>query len=210
MRQEVNFINLTTDAEKTMAYLARVSSSDQRDDVGLLKYCAEHGHWSVFEMAHMTVEIKTSRAIAAQILRHKSFSFQEFSQRYASVTKDSYIEYDARSQDNKNRQNSIDNLSDPVKDSFRHVQQVVWESCHREYQALLKQGVAKECARMILPLNTMSRLYMCGSIRSWIHYLQVRGDGSTQLEHREIADKVKDIFRQKLPTTYKSCFKEDK
>lgn len=207
---KVNLINITTDAEKTMAYLARVSSEDQRDDVNLLGYCAKHGHWSVFEMADMTVEIKTSRAIAQQILRHRSFHFQEFSQRYAEVEDLSYELCGARRKDPKNRQNSIDNLNEYVKESFEDCQKQVWDLAYGFYKNSLQSGIAKECARMLLPLNTATRMYMKGTIRDWVHYIRVRTDPSTQKEHRDVAQEIKMIFATELPTVYQACLTGDK
>lgn len=182
-----------------MAYCAKVSSKKQNNPnyVQLLKYCILNGHWSVFEMADMTIEIVTSRAIAAQILRHKSFSFQEHSQRYAEAL--DYEPCDARRQDEKNRQNSIDDLPEDVQEWFENAQALTWEDSYVRYKHALALGIAKECARMLLPLNTQTRLYMKGSVRSWIHYLQTRCDGATQLEHRAIADSIKGIFIEQFP-----------
>ena len=200
MSYKVKLVSLTPDAERTMAYCARVSSphQDNPEFARLLRYCMKHGHWSVFEQAHATFEIVTSRAIAQQILRHRSFTFQEFSQRYATAM--DYIEYDARRQDTKNRQNSIDDLPEDVQQYFRDIQEVTWESQYKIYEKLLAKGVAKECARMILPLNTATKIYMTGSIRSWLHYFQVRCDPATQFEHREIACDIRNILYTKLPT----------
>ena len=185
--------------EGLIVYEARVSSPDQNNPKidGLLKYCIREGHWSIFEMVDMTVEIVTTRAIAPQILRHKSFSFQERSQRYAEAM--NYEPYEARRQDSKNRQNSIDDLPVDVKESFLFFQDSVWDFAYKRYQEAIANGVAKECARMLLPLNTATKLYMKGSVRSWIHYLQVRCHPSTQLEHRAIADSIKAIFCEQFP-----------
>jgi len=193
--------------EGLIAYCARVSSPNQEnpDYEKLLKYCMRHGHWSVFEMCDMTVEIVTSRAIAAQILRHKSFSFQEFSQRYAEAL--ACEPYYARRQDTKNRQNSIDDLPDDVKAWFEEAQKESWFQAYNRYQMALQMGVAKECARMLLPLNTQTRLYMKGSVRSWIHYLQVRCAPETQKEHRDIADAIREIFAEQFPTIA-NCLEE--
>jgi thymidylate synthase (FAD) len=189
--------------ESLIAYCARVSSDNQDnpDYDKLLKYCIEHGHWSVFETASMTVEINTSRAIAAQILRHRSFQFQEFSQRYQKVKEKGYKQYAARRQHAKNRQSSTDDLPKETKDLFNYAQEKVWNDSYTLYETLLKEGVAKECARMILPLNTSTRLYMTGSARSWIHYLKVRTDETTQLEHRELAEEIRTIFCGQFPIT---------
>jgi thymidylate synthase (FAD) len=202
---QVKFISVTKPDDPTLtpegliAKLARVSSSnpDNPNIEGLLKYCLREGHWSIFEMVDMTMEIVTSRAIAAQILRHKSFSFQEFSQRYAEVM--GYEPCEARRQDEKNRQNSIDDLPDWIKDRFKASQHEIWETAFDLYQQAIAAGIAKECARMLLPLNTQTRLYMKGSVRSWIHYLQVRTHPSTQLEHREVAIAAMPIFNNNFP-----------
>lgn len=196
---EVKLITVTPEAEKIMAYCARVSSPNQENPeyAGLLRYCIEHKHYSVFEMADMIVEITTSRAIAQQILRHRSFVFQEFSQRYAEATNFEY--YDARRQDNKNRQNSLDNLSEETKDWFVDAQTMVMLQASKLYEEALRQGIAKESARFLLPLSTQTRLYMKGSVRSWIHYLQTRLDPSTQKEHREIAAQIRLIFDAQFP-----------
>lgn len=185
--------------EGLIAYCARVSSpnQDNPDYVKLLRFCARQGHWSVFEMVDMTLEITTTRAIAPQILRHRSFSFQEFSQRYAKVA--SYELYEARRQDAKNRQNSIDDLDEETKQWFRDVQKEIWEHSFKRYEEALAKGIAKESARAILPLNAVTRLYMKGSVRSWIHYLQVRCDAATQKEHRDIALAAREIFISKFP-----------
>jgi len=201
----VKFVSITPKAEETMAYCARVSNpknQDNPDYARLLAYCIKHGHWSVFEQANLVLEVNTSRAIAAQILRHKSFNFQELSQRYSSV--DENTEYQARRQDLKNRQNSIDDLDQETKDWFLQAQKDVWETAYSKYQDALKKGVAKECARFLLPLSTKTRLYMNGTIRSYIHYIQLRTHESTQLEHRLIAEEIKKIFIQNLPTVAKA------
>jgi thymidylate synthase (FAD) len=201
---KVNLISLTPDAEKTMMYCARVSNpaNQHSDNPKLLDYCIKNGHWSVFEMAHMTVEITTSRAIAAQILRHRSFSFQEFSQRYAEAQGSE--EYQARRQDTKNRQNSIDDMSDDDKNWFELVQKQVWNICYSTYEEALKRGIAKEQARFLLPLSTTTKLYMSGSVRSWLHYLDLRTGNGTQLEHKEIADAIKKIFVEQFPNISKA------
>ena len=190
--------------EGLMAYCARVSSPNQEnpDYAKLLGYCIKHAHWSIFEQLDMTVEIVTSRAIAQQILRHRSFCFQEHSQRYAEAT--SQEVYEARRQDVKNRQNSIDDLSKEDKEWFLTKQDEIWEDSYAAYQEALDKGIAKECARGLLPLNTQTRMYMKGSVRSWIHYLQVRCDAATQLEHREVANAIKDIFIKQFPVVSKA------
>lgn len=196
----VKLVWITPKSQKIIAYCARVSNPlNQKNEKieGLLKYCIKHGHWSVFEMASMCIEIKTSRAISSQILRHKSFSFQEFSQRYAQSTRT--IEYQARRQDLKNRQNSYDDLDTETKTWFMLAQRLSTNYAMELYQKALDRGIAKECARFLLPMSTETTLYMTGNIRSWIHYCQLRCDPSTQLEHRELANKIKGILLQKLP-----------
>jgi thymidylate synthase (FAD) len=162
-----------------------------------LAYCIRNHHWSIFEMANMVVEITTSRAIAQQILRHRSFSFQEFSQRYAAAS-DFYV-YEARRQDTKNRQNSIDDLSQEDRLWFSTVQVDHGEAGFKLYQEALERGIAKECARFLLPLSTETKLYMNGTLRSWIHYLQLRTTPGTQLEHLEIAEEIKLVFAEQFP-----------
>jgi thymidylate synthase (FAD) len=193
--------SLLNNKEGLMAYVARVSSSDplNRKYSGLLKYCIQHKHWSVFEMIDVCMEITTSRAIAAQILRHKSANFQEFSQRYQSLKADDLIIYEARRQDNKNRQNSVDDLPIEDKSWFVEAQMEVWDIAYARYEEALKKGIAKECARFLLPLNTKTTLFMKGPLRTWIHYLDLRGGNGTQKEHMEIAIKAKKIMVKKFP-----------
>jgi thymidylate synthase (FAD) len=191
-------------SEDLMVYTARVSSPQNQANLNtgarLLRYCMKNGHWSVFEQADMTVEIETSRAISAQILRHRSFSFQEFSQRYAEVT--GFEIYPARRQDQKNRQNSTDDLPEFTKEWFIAAQESIQRHARQLYEDALKAGVAKECARFLLPMSATTRLYMKGSVRSWIHYFKVRGDPSTQQEHREIAQAIQEqLFNPAFPTT---------
>jgi thymidylate synthase (FAD) len=195
----VRLISFTLDAEKNIAYCARVSSPNQEnpDIAKLIKYCIDHKHFSIFEPAHMTVEIETSRMISAQILRHRSFTFQEFSQRYAEVQ--DFESYEARRQDKKNRQNSIDDLSLDVKNEWLRRQEENFERCMQHYSWALSQGIAKECARAVLPMQTETKLYMTGSIRSWIHYLELRCDKDTQREHRDIAKAIEQIFVKEFP-----------
>lgn len=187
--------------EGLMAYTARVSSPNQNNTkyAGLLKYCMQHGHWSVLEMCDMTVEIETSRGISPQILRHRSFSFQEFSQRYAAVDQSGIMIYAARRQDDKNRQNSIDDLSDDIKDEWEQRQLTNWKSSFEHYMWALNNGIAKECARMVLPLGTRTKMYMKGSIRSWVHYIDLRSGNGTQKEHMDIANAIKGVFCNKFP-----------
>lgn len=198
------------DAESLMAYCARVSSPNQesKEYAKLLKYCMKHGHWSVFEMADMTLEITTSRAIAQQILRHRSFCFQEFSQRY-SESKFGYVPTEARRQDTKNRQNSIDDMAPQDSGWFLHEQNRLFQASYSAYKEALSRGIAKECARMLLPLNTGTKLYMKGSIRSWLHYISVRCEASTQLEHREIADACREILIEQFPIIGEAIDTED-
>lgn len=199
MIQQIELKRITPGAEALIAYLARVSSphQDNPEYAGLLRYCINHKHWSIFEHAHATFEIVTTRAIAAQILRHKSASFMEFSQRYAEVQ--GYIPCAARRQDHNNRQNSIDDLSETVKSEWLDRQKKVWICAQGHYRWAIKQGIAKECARMVLPLNTMTRLYMTGSIRSWIHYFDARCHEDAQLEHRELTLAMRERLAIELP-----------
>ena len=200
---KVKLISVTPEAEKTMGYIARVSNpNNQTNPVvdGLLGYCIKHGHWSVFEQAHMTLEIETTRAIAAQILRHRSFTFQEFSQRYAQSNELGEIDLpELRRQDNKNRQNSIDDLDKDVVDKLNRQMITLFSSAQSLYNQMVETGVAKECARMVLPLCTPTRIYMTGSVRSWIHYIDLRSAHGTQKEHMEIAEACKDIFKEQFP-----------
>ena len=195
----VRLIAITPNAEELIAYCARVSSphQDNPEIEKLLRYCIAHGHWSIFEQASATFEITTSRAISAQILRHRSFCFQEFSQRYAAAQE--YVPCNARRQDITNRQNSIDNIDDLVQIAWLDRQQNNWDRAMAEYRWALDIGIAKECARMVLPMQTMTRLYMTGNIRNWIHYLAVRCGEDTQLEHRVIAKDIRNILAEQLP-----------
>ena len=200
----VQLVSITPDAEKTMAYIARVSNPSNQDNqkyAGLLKYCIKHNHWSVFEQSSMTLEIETTRSIAAQILGHRSFTFQEFSQRYADSTKLGTIaipEY--RKQDLKNRQNSTNDLDEFVKQNLELQTKTLFDSCVALYEQMLEQGVAKECARMVLPLATPTRIYMTGSCRSWAHYINLRSAHGTQKEHMDIANACKKVFVQQFPS----------
>ena len=203
MKMRVQLITVTPDAEKNMAFVARVSNPNNQDNEnfsGLLKYCIKHQHWSVFEQAHMTLEIETTRAIAAQILRHRSFTFQEFSQRYAQSNELGEIDLpELRRQDNKNRQNSIDDLDKDVVDKLNRQMITLFSSAQALYNQMIEKEVAKECARMVLPLCTPTRIYMTGSVRSWIHYIDLRSAHGTQKEHMEIAESCKDIFKEQFP-----------
>ena len=204
MSKDINLISVTPDAEKHMAYVARVSNPKNQDNdkfAGLLKYCIQHGHWSVFEQAFMTVEINTTRAIAAQILRHRSFTYQEFSQRYADSNLLGDIELpELRRQDSKNRQNSIDDLEPEMVEKFNRQMNTLFSSAFGLYNQMLEAGVAKECARFVLPLATPTRIYMTGSVRSWIHYINLRAAHGTQQEHMDIANACKDIFIENFPS----------
>ena len=195
---------VTPDAEQLIGKIARVSNPENEDNPNvekLLKYLIKHKHWSPFEMASMCVEIHTTRAISAQILRHRSFSFQEFSQRYAIPT-DTFATVlpDLRRQDSKNRQNSIDDLPEQTTEYYRDRIDEHFREGVKLYESLLHSGVAKECARSVLPLNTVTRLYMSGTIRSWLHYVDLRGDNGTQREHMSIARAVGNILADELPT----------
>jgi len=202
---DVKLISITPDAEKTMAYIARVSNPSNQDNenyAGLLRYCIKHNHWSVFEQSSMSLEIETNRGIAAQILRHRSFTFQEFSQRYAdaNLLDDTIPVPELRRQDTKNRQNSIDDL-DPafVELSYKQID-TYFKQGMSLYNHLIESGVAKECARFVLPLATPTRIYMTGSCRSWIHYINLRSANGTQKEHMDIALQCKEIFKEQFPT----------
>ena len=200
----VKLVSVTPDAEKTMGYVARVSNPNNQDNpkvAGLLSYCIKHGHWSVFEQAHMTVEIETTRGLAAQILRHRSFTFQEFSQRYADV---SYIREDIplpelRRQDDKNRQNSIDDVDPEKVEQFNKEMRAHFDHSIDLYKKMLHAGIAKECARFVLPLATPTRIYMTGSVRSWIHYIDLRSAHGTQKEHMELVENVRSVFKEQFP-----------
>ena len=201
----IKLVSVTPDAEKTMAYVARVSNPKNQDNEkfsGLLRYCIQHGHWSVFEQAHMTVEINTTRGLAAQILRHRSFTFQEFSQRYADV---SFIREDIplpelRSQDEKNRQNSIDDVDPETVEKYNKMMRKHFDAVIDLYKMMLRDGIAKECARFVLPLATPTRLYMTGSVRSWIHYINLRSAHGTQKEHIDVVEEIRRVFKEQFPT----------
>ena len=200
----VRLVTVTPKAEETMGYIARVSNPQNQDNpkvAGLLSYCIKHGHWSVFEQAHMTVEIETTRGLAAQVLRHRSFTFQEFSQRYADV---SHIREDIplpelRRQDDKNRQNSIDDVEPEVVERFNNEMRSHFDKSIDLYKSMLHAGIAKECARFVLPLATPTRIYMTGSVRSWIHYIHLRSAHGTQKEHMELVENVRSVFKEQFP-----------
>ena len=199
----VKLVTVTPDAEQLMAYVARVSNPSNQDNekyAGLLKYCIKHNHWSVFEQSTMTLEIETTRAIAAQILRHRSFTFQEFSQRYAASTALGDIDLpELRKQDEKNRQNSTNDLDPELIEKLNKQMITLFSSSKALYESMLKQGVAKECARMVLPLCTPTRIYMTGSCRSWIHYINLRSAHGTQKEHMLIAEACRKVFTEQFP-----------
>ena len=201
----VKLISVTPDAEKTMGYVARVSNPNNQSNpavAGLLGYCIKHGHWSVFEQAHMTVEIETTRGLAAQILRHRSFTFQEFSQRYAdtNLLAEEIPMFDLRHQDTKNRQNSIDDVPKNKKQDLEEKIAEHFVASMDLYNELLSSGIAKECARFVLPLATPTRLYMTGSCRSWIHYINLRSAHGTQKEHMDVVAECRKIFVEKFPS----------
>ena len=200
----VKFVSITPDAEKMMAYIARVSNpANQQNEKysGLLKYCIKHNHWSVFEQSSMTLEIETTRGLAAQILRHRSFTYQEFSQRYADtkLLDDTIPLPQLRKQDTKNRQNSTDDLDEFLVQDFQLEMTKLFDSSMKLYNKMLDSGVAKECARFVLPLATPTRLYMTGSCRSWIHYINLRSAHGTQKEHMNIAEECRRIFTEQFP-----------
>ena len=201
---KVTLLSVTPRAEETMGYVARVSNPKNQTNpvvAGLLGYCIKHGHWSVFEQAHMTVEIETTRGLAAQILRHRSFTFQEFSQRYAdtNLLSEEIPVPDLRSQDLKNRQNSIDDIPKNKKEDLQNKIAEHFVESMDLYNELLASGIAKECARFVLPLATPTRLYMTGSVRSWIHYIDLRSAHGTQKEHMDIVEEIRGIFKKQFP-----------
>ena len=201
----VKLISVTPDAEKTMAYVARVSNPNNQENPNyakLLGYCIKHNHWSVFEQSFMSLEIETTRGLAAQILRHRSFTYQEFSQRYAdsSLLAEAIPLPELRRQDTKNRQNSIDDIDPFTVQKYEMLMQQHFNAGMDLYQKMLADGIAKECARFVLPLATPTRIYMSGSCRSWIHYIQLRSAHGTQKEHMDIANACKKIFVEQFPT----------
>ena len=205
----VTFVHCSPDAENLIVKMARVSNPANEDNVAtapkLLRYLIDHQHWSPFEMCSLCVKIDTERDISAQILRHRSFSFQEFSTRYAQVHELTLP--DLRKQDLKNRQNSTDDLDVNIKEDLTEDIVALYMQASELYQDMLDVGVAKECARRILPLSTQTTLYMHGTLRSWIHYINVRTDPGTQLEHRLIAENCKQIFIEQFPTIGEAAFK---
>jgi thymidylate synthase (FAD) len=205
----VELVWATPEAEKLIVKMARVSNPSNQEnwETGpkLLKYCLDHKHFSIFEMCSLCVKIDTERDISAQILRHRSFSFQEFSTRYAEAR--TPVVPELRKQDLKNRQNSTDNLDDSIKRYYRERIDFVYAQIQSIYNEMIEDDVAKECARRILPLSTQTTLYMHGTLRSWIHYINVRTDPGTQLEHRLIAEGCKQIFIEQFPTIGEAAFK---
>ena len=201
----VKLVSVTPDAEKHMAYVARVSNPKNQDNekfAGLLKYCIQHGHWSVFEQAFMTVEINTTRGLAAQILRHRSFTYQEFSQRYAdtNLLSEQIPLPKLRRQDKKNRQNSTDDVDPFTVQKYDILMEEHFKASMDLYNKMLEDGIAKECARFVLPLATPTRIYMTGSVRSWVHYIDLRSAHGTQKEHMAVAEGVRSIFCEQFPT----------
>jgi len=201
----VKLISVTPDAEKMMAYVARVSNPNNQENPNyakLLGYCIKHNHWSVFEQAFMTLELETTRGVAAQVLRHRSFTYQEFSQRYAdsSMLAERIPLPELRRQDTKNRQNSIDDVDPFVRQEFQIKMQNHFDEGMKLYQEMLEYGIAKECARFVLPLATPTKIYMSGSCRSWIHYINLRTANGTQKEHMDLAEGCKKIFIEQFPT----------
>ena len=200
----VKLISVTPDAEKVMGYCAKVSNPKGQDSdnyAKLLKYCIDHKHWSIFEHASMTLEINTTRGLAAQILRHRSFTFQEFSQRYADTTllaQDIPL-FELRRQDTKNRQNSIDDVDNTAKRLWSTHIENHFKRAKEIYDGMIADGIAKECARFVLPLATPTRLYMTGNVRNWIHYIELRSSNGTQKEHMNIANECKNIFVEQFP-----------
>ena len=200
----VKLISITPDAEKNMAYVARVSNPKNQDNdkfAGLLSYCIKHGHWSVFEQAYMTLEINTTRGLAAQILRHRSFTYQEFSQRYAdaNLLSEKIPLPKLRRQDTKNRQNSTDDVDPYIVQKYDILMEEHFKSSMDLYNKMLEDGIAKECARFVLPLSTPTRIYMTGSCRSWVHYIHLRSAHGTQKEHMDIANACKEVFIEQFP-----------
>ena len=200
----VKLISVTPDAEKTMAYVARVSNPNNQENPNyakLLGYCIKHNHWSVFEQRFMTLEIETTRGLAAQILRHRSFTYQEFSQRYAdsSLLAEAIPLPELRRQDTKNRQNSIDDIDPFVRQEFEIKIQKHFDEAMKLYKEMLDADIAKECSRFVLPLAVPTKIYMTGSIRSWIHYIDLRSANGTQKEHMDIAEGARKIFVEQLP-----------
>jgi len=212
MTHTATLVHITPNAEELISYMARVSNPSNQNNnetaPRLIRYLIEHQHWSPFEMVNMCVSIETTRSIAAQILRHRSFSFQEFSQRYAQVTEQAQVP-ELRRQDTKNRQNSIDDLHRSSKEFFERKIEHLYAECYDVYQQLLDAGIAKECAREVLPMAAPTKLYMNGSIRSWLHYCNLRTSNGTQKEHAQIAAQVQDILYQHLPNVSEAMWSKN-
>ena len=212
MTHQVSLIHITPHTEELISYMARVSNpanqTNQETAPKLIRYLIKHHHWSPFEMVNMCVEINTTRSIAAQILRHRSFSFQEFSQRYAEVAEVA-APPQFRKQDTKNRQNSTDDLSLGLRYQYTEETIKLYNQCYDLYQRMLKDGVAKECAREVLPLATPTTLYMNGTIRSWLHYCDLRTSNGTQKEHAQIAAQVQDILYSQIPNVCEAMWNKN-
>jgi thymidylate synthase (FAD) len=212
MTHTAKLVHITPNSEELISYMARVSNpanqTNQETAPKLIRYLIKHHHWSPFEMVNMCVEINTTRSIAAQILRHRSFSFQEFSQRYAEVSTPSVMP-ELRRQDVKNRQNSIDDLSTETKDVMDEKISRLFCQAENVYNELLEAGVAKECAREVLPLATPTTLYMNGTIRSWLHYCDLRSSNGTQKEHAQIAAQVQDILYSRIPNVCEAMWNKN-
>lgn len=208
LKPDVTLKWVTPEAEREIVHQARVSAPENQHNhetaPRLIKYLINHKHWSPFEMASMSVEIKTTRAISAQILRHSAFHFQEFSQRYAPAPRAEVP--DLRRTDSKNRQNSFDDLDDEIVTQFQDLIQEHFDKGYELYESLLEAGVAKECARAILPMCSPTTMFMTGTLRDWLFYIDLRTEKGTQLEHRKIANQIKDIFAEQFPTIYEAFF----
>ena len=201
-------VHITPNSEDLIAYMARVSNPANQsnpDSSRLIRYLIKHKHWSPFEMVNMCVEIQTTRSIAAQILRHRSFSFQEFSQRYSMVSERPSA-LNVRRQDTKNRQNSIDDIDDFTKQDYQVRANLLYDHAYKLYHDMINDGIAKECAREVLPLSSPTRLYMNGTLRSWLHYTDLRSSNGTQLEHKLISDSVKELLLNQTPLIYQAYY----
>lgn len=207
MSDLVKLISLTPEAEKTILYCARVSSNQENEDVGLIRYLIKHKHWSPFELAHATIEFNTSRALGPEFLRHKSFAFQEFSQRYATVQ--GTVKYHGRRQAETNRQSSTDDMSVADQNWFQRAQLAVERHNMSLYHEALERGFARECARFLLPISASTKIYMSGSIRSWIHFFEVRCHMDAQLEMQILAYQARDLLAPQLPTIAEALWSED-
>jgi thymidylate synthase (FAD) len=212
MTHTATLVHITPNAEELISYMARVSNPSNQHNTEtsarLIKYLIDHKHWSPFEMVNMCVSIETTRSIAAQILRHRSFSFQEFSQRYAEVTAVSVVP-ELRRQDNKNRQNSIDDLDHELASDYQYQINALFDRAEMLYKNMVADGVAKECAREVLPLATPTTLYMNGTVRSWLHYVDLRTSNGTQKEHALIAAQIQDILYSKIPNVCEALWSKN-